>query len=110
VAAPAIAEVIRPILIKKFGIEVRPAPGSGARVSGVMGNSYAANAGLRAGDIIIECNGTSVRGVDQFQRLVSMATPEADAQIRIMRGGRARDLLIMVGEGEMEGFTPIRRL
>ena len=104
-----LSEAVKPILIKEFGIEVGPGPGSGARVSGVMGNSYAANAGLRAGDIIIECNGTRVRGVEQFQRVVSLATPEADAQIRIMRGGRGRDLLIMVGEGEMEGFTPIKR-
>ncbi|MHC5054205.1 MAG: magnetochrome domain-containing protein [Planctomycetota bacterium] len=99
-----------PTLVKEFGIEVYPAPGPGAKVSGVMGNSYAANAGLRTGDIIIECNGARVRGVEQFQRLVSLATPEADAQIRIMRDGRALDLLIMVGEGEMEGFSPIRRL
>ncbi len=111
VAAPAaVPGAAKPTLIKQFGIEVSPAPGSGARVTGVMGNSYAANSGLRAGDIIIECNGARVRGVEQFQQLVTRATPEADAQIRIMRAGRARDLLIMVGEGEMEGFTPIRPL
>jgi S1-C subfamily serine protease len=50
-----------------------------------------------------------VRGVRQFQQLVGQAPPEADAQIKILRNGRTRDLSIMVGEGEMEGFTPIQR-
>ncbi len=110
VAAPAIApDAVRPTLIKIFGIEICPAPGAGVEVTGVMGNSYASNAGLRAGDIIIECNGAKVRGVGQFQQLVSRAAPESDASIKVLRNGRTRDLLVMVGEGEMEGFTPIRR-
>lgn len=108
--APAIApEAVRPTLIKEFGIEVRSANGAGAKVTGVMGNSYASNAGLRAGDFIIKCNGRKVGGVEEFQQLVSRAPPEADVRITIMRNGRTRDLSIMVGEGEMEGFTPIQR-
>jgi len=99
----------RPVLIRKLGVEIDPASGAGARVTGVMGNSYAWNAGLRAGDIIIGFNGSTVSGVGQFQRLVARATPEADAPVRILRNGRTRDLLVMVGEGEMDGFTPIRR-
>jgi len=110
VAAPAITQnAIRPTLIKKFGMEVCPAPGAGAKVTGVMGNSRASNAGLRAGDIIIELNGSKVRGVERFQQLVPRAAPETDAQVTILRSGRTRDLLIMVGEGEMEGVGPIQR-
>ena len=110
VAAPAIAPgAVLPTLVKEFGIEVCSAGGAGAKVTGVMGNSFASNAGLRAGDIVIECNGAKVRGVEQFQQLVSRAPPEADAQITVLRNGRTRDLSIMVGEGEMEGFTPIQR-
>ncbi len=106
---PAItADAVKPTLIKQFGIEVCPAPGAGVKVTGVMGNSYASNAGLRPGDIILQCNRTKVRDVEQFQRLVSNSPPEADALIKIMRTGRTKDLLVMVGEGEMEGFTPIK--
>ena len=110
VAAPAIApNAVKPTLIKEFGVEICSAGGAGVKVTGVMGNSYASNAGLRAGDVIIECNGAKVGGVEELQQLVSRAPPEADAQIMVMRNGRTRDLLIMVGEGEMEGFTAIRR-
>lgn len=108
VPAPAIpGDAVKPVLIKEFGIEICVAPGSGAKVSGVMGNSFASNAGLRAGDILIGFNNTRVRSVEQFQKLVSLAAPETDAQIKIMRAGRTLDLLIMVGEGDMDGFLPI---
>jgi hypothetical protein len=109
-AAPAIAaDAARPTLIKELGVEVCPANGAGVKVTGVMGNSYAARAGLRARDVIIQCNGARVRNVQRFQQLVSQAPPEANAQITIMRNGRTRDVLVMVGEGEMEGFTAIGR-
>ncbi len=101
---------VRPPLIKEFGIEVRQPPGAGAEVTGVMGKSPAWNAGLRAGDIIIGFNGSKVRGAQQFQQLASLAAPETNASIHILRNGRTRDLSIMVGEGEMEGFTPIQRM
>ncbi len=91
-------------------MEVWPAPVAGVKVTGVMGNSHASNAGLRAGDIIIEFNGSKVRGVERFQQLASRAAPETNASIHILRNGRTRDLSIMVGEGEMEGFTPIQRM
>ncbi len=111
VAAPAIAaDAVKPTLIKELGLEVCPNQGAGVKVAGVMGNSYASNAGLRTGDSIITCNGVQVRDVEQFQQLIGQAPPEADARLKILRNGRTKDLAVMVGEGEMEGFTPIQRL
>ncbi|MHC4199119.1 MAG: PDZ domain-containing protein [Planctomycetota bacterium] len=101
---------VRPTLVKAFGIEVRQPPGAGAEVTGVMGNSPAWNAGLRAGDVVIGFNGSRVGSAQQFQQLASLAAPETNASIHILRNGRTRDLSIMVGEGEMEGFTPIQRM
>jgi serine protease Do len=96
-------------LIREFGIEVGDTGGGGVNVTGVMGNSYASKAGLREGDIVIRCNGLAIGDVDQFQRVISRAGPETDAQVTILRNSRTRDLSIMVGEGEMEGFQPIQR-
>ena len=107
--APSAADTVGLVLVRQFGMEVCPAPGSGVQVSGVMANSRASSAGLRAGDIVIGFNGSSVGGLDQFQRMASRAVPETDAQIKILRNGRTRDLLIMVGEGEMEGVGPVLR-
>ncbi|MFC1587681.1 PDZ domain-containing protein [Planctomycetota bacterium] len=110
VAAPAITtDAVKPTLIKEFGIEVCPAGGTGVKVAGVMGNSYASSAKLLSDDIIIECNGAKVLNVKGLQEQVAKAAPEANAKIKIMRNGWTKDISIMVGEGEMEGFTPIKR-
>lgn len=106
---PAIpANAVQPTLIKEFGMEVAAAAG-GVKVTGVMGNSYASRAGVVAGDIVIECNGTKVDYVTQFRQAVSKMVPESDAKITVLRNGRSLDFSIMVGEGEMEGFRPIQR-
>jgi len=106
-APPIAADAVKPVLIKPFGMEVCPAPGDGAKVTGVMGNSNASRAGLVAGDIIVECNGKKVADAAALQQLVTSAAPEANAQLKVMRNGRLQKVAVMVGEGEMEGFTPI---
>jgi hypothetical protein len=97
----------RPALIREFGIEASRTQGAGVKVTGVMGNSHASRGGMKAGDVILRCNGSRVADVGALQKAVSKAAPEADAQITVLRNGRTRDLSVMVGEGEMEGFTPI---
>jgi S1-C subfamily serine protease len=99
---------VKPTLIREFGIEVIAVPG-GVKVTGVMGNSYASRAGVTAGDIVIECNGAKMRDLIRFQQTVGSLAPESNAQIKVLRNGRTRDLSIMVGEGEMDGFAPIRK-
>ncbi len=109
VAAPAIqAGAVKPSLIKEFGVEVIAVPG-GVKVTGVMGNSFAARAGAKSGDIIIKCNGAKVHGLVPFQKAVSAMVPESNAKIIVLRNGRTKNLSIMVGEGEMEAFLPIRK-
>jgi len=110
VAAPAIpANATAPTLIEEIGMEIVGVQGAGARVTGIMGNSFAAKAGMKTGDIIIKFNGTKVRNAEQFNQLIAKAPPEAEAQIVVLRSGRTKDLLVMVDEGEMDGFTPIQR-
>jgi membrane-associated protease RseP (regulator of RpoE activity) len=110
VAAPAItADAVKPTLIEEIGMEICPAQGAGVKVTGIMGNSFASRAGLRAGDFIIAFNGAKVGNVRQFEQLIAQAPPEMDAQLKILRNGRTRDTAVMVDEGEMDGFTPIQR-
>ena len=107
VAPPIRADAVKPALIKAFGIEVCAAPGGGVKISGVMGSSFASKAGLVAGDAIINCNGREVRDVAELQQRVAQAAPESNMRMKILRNGRIRDVSVMIGEGEMEGFTPI---
>jgi len=109
VAAPPIPpNAVKPTLVPVFGMEVVPVSG-GLKVTGVMGNSYASRAGVKTGDMVIGCNGAKVSDLAQFQAAVNKSAPESNANVTFMRDGRTKDVPIMVGEGEMEGFTPIKR-
>ncbi len=110
VAAPPIpASAVKPTLIKEFGMEVIAIPG-GLKVTGVMGNSHASRAGVKAGDIIIETNWAKFRDAGKYRQAVSRMTDEKNAQIKILRDGMPMNLEVMVGEGEMKGFQPIQKL
>ncbi|UCC95275.1 MAG: PDZ domain-containing protein, partial [Candidatus Omnitrophota bacterium] len=95
-------------LIKELGIEVIPISGGKLKISGVMGNSWAERGGLKRGDIILRFNKKSIKGLAHFKSLIEQATPEKDYRIKILRGSKVKSLRVTIGEGEMEGFTPIR--
>ena len=106
--APAIqAGVQPPELIKEMGMEVVEISGGKLKITGVMGNSWADRARLQPKDIVLSFNGKRIRNLKHFQDLVQQAPPEKDYSIKIMRGDRVKSLRVTVGEGEMEGFTPI---
>ncbi len=106
--APAIREgQAPPELIEELGIEVIPISGGKVKITGVMGNSWGARAGLKRNDIILRFNKKSINSLQHLESLVNQAAPEKDYRIKILRGGRMKSLLVTVGEGEMEGFTPI---
>ncbi|MFC1736363.1 PDZ domain-containing protein [Candidatus Hydrogenedentota bacterium] len=107
-AAPPIPSgATAPVVIKEFGMEAISAGGGGIKVTGVMGLSHAQDAGLQFGDLITRFGDARVRDIKHFQQLVSQAAPEGNVNIKVLRKGKIRRFTIMVGEGEMEGVTPI---
>jgi membrane-associated protease RseP (regulator of RpoE activity) len=98
----------KPALIKQFGVEVIPVGGGKVKITGVMGSSWADKAGLKAGDILLSFDTKRITGLEHFRSLVTKAAPERDYKVTFLRGGRTKSCLVTVGEGEMEGFTPIR--
>jgi len=96
-----------PTLIKQMGMEVIEITEGKVKITGVMGKSWADKAGLQAGDIILAFNKKSIESLKQFQMLVVKAPPEKPYRMDFLRGARKKHCLITVGEGEMEGFTPI---
>lgn len=99
---------VKPTLLKMFGIEVLPTQG-GVKVTGVMGNSWGSRGGFEPGDIVIQCNGAKPQNLQQLQAAINKSPPEGNAQIKVLRNGRTRDLSVIVGEGEMHAFTAMKR-
>ena len=97
----------RPALIKEFGVEAISVGGGKVKITGVMGASWADKAGLKPGDILLSFDTKKITGMEQFQSLLVKAPPEKDYKVTFLRGGRTKHCLVTVGEGEMEGFTPI---
>ncbi|MBF0217217.1 MAG: PDZ domain-containing protein [Candidatus Omnitrophica bacterium] len=107
-SAPAIfAGAEKPTLIKQMGCEMVQVGGGKVKITGVMGGSWADKAKLKAGDIILSFNGKQFDGLKGFQAMVAAVAPEKDYKIKYMRGANIKKGLVTIGEGEMEGFTPI---
>ncbi|MFT7636445.1 MAG: hypothetical protein ACI9Y8_000203 [Candidatus Omnitrophota bacterium] len=98
----------RPLLIREFGIEVKSLGSGQAVVSGVMGNSKGAKAGLKRNDIILRFNKKRVtQGPQGLQSMVRMVRNERTYPMVIMRQGDIQTVQIKVGEGELNNVRPI---
>lgn len=107
VKTPILAGQEAPELIKELGIEIIPASGGKVKITGVMGNSWADKGGLRAGDIIVKFDTKSLKSLQDFKDIINRTPPEKEYKVTVLRAGRIKKCLVMVGEGEMGGFLPI---
>ena len=66
----------------------------GAVVSDVRSGSAAADAGLEAGDVVVEFDGERVRSARQFARLVRETPPGREVAATVVRGAERRALRV----------------
>ena len=59
----------------------------GVLIASVEGDTPAADAGLQAGDVVIELNGVEVDNATHFRRVVAAIEPGERARMKIMRAG-----------------------
>jgi membrane-associated protease RseP (regulator of RpoE activity) len=82
-----------------IGVQLEPAPGGqGARVREVSPGGPAAEAGIRAGDLITAVNGTEVKGENparQVMRLMHPVKPDGKVSVRVLRDGSPRDFTVV---------------
>lgn len=79
---------------KSFGKDTA----EGALVIQAVENSPAEKAGIKAGDIVVEFNGKTVRGAAHLKNLVGREKPGAEVPIVIFREGRNVTLKVQLGE------------
>ena len=80
-----------------LGIEVASATSGGARVGSVRSGTPAAKAGLRAGDVIIKLDSTSIGSADELQRAISARKPGDRVTLVIRRNGTTRTVHVTLG-------------
>lgn len=82
-----------------IGVQLEALPGgSGARVREVSPGGPAAEAGIRAGDVIVAVNGSEVKGENparQVMRLMRAVKPESKVSVRVLREGSAREFTVV---------------
>jgi putative serine protease PepD len=75
-----------------LGVSTSDAENGGARVASVVGGGPAADAGLRAGDVITSLDGHRVEDSGDLSNLVDEHKPGDDAAIVVRRGGGEQTL------------------
>jgi hypothetical protein len=69
----------------------------GLQVTGVLRGSPAEQAGVRAGDLILQCNGREVPSGAAFQQMIAAAGPGEPIRLLISRGGQQGVLTAVLG-------------
>jgi S1-C subfamily serine protease len=86
-----------------IGVQLDVASGKdGARVLSVSPGGPAAEAGVRAGDVIVAVNGTEVKGDDASRQVVKIIRdlkPDTKLNLRVSRDGRTHDLTVTARPG-----------
>src|SRR5688572_25133809 len=85
---------ITPGLAEKFELKER----QGALVSEVTPDSPAEDAGLKAGDVVLEFNGKAVRDSRNLKLQVAQIAPGKEVPVKISRDGKVQELEVTLKE------------
>jgi serine protease Do len=69
----------------------------GALISEVIKGSPADKAGLKQGDIVIECNKTPIKSLQNFRKDISMMNPGTTVELKVNRKGEILTIPIQLG-------------
>jgi serine protease Do len=89
---------LTPEMAKAFGV-----PNThGVAIANVVGDSPAAKAGLKVGDVITAVNGTNVDDVNTFRLQVAGFAPGTTVHLKVERNGQTLDLPVTLSEFNLE--------
>jgi hypothetical protein len=71
---------------------------TGVMIYRIVAGSPAANSELRVRDVIVEFNGSPIAGREDIRRMFATLQPNADARLRVYRGGSVRSISVTLGE------------
>ena len=77
-------------------------PDGGARVTGVVDDSPAAEAGIREDDIIVEFDGNTIRGPVALTKKIRACEAGHEVTIKVIRDGKAQEVGAVLGRRSPE--------
>ena len=92
---------IAPEVARMYGIS----DGSGVVISSVMKDSPAEKAGIKAGDIVIELNGTKMKSAAEFRQKVGSYAPGTTVRMKVVRNKREHTITVRLAERPNEDGT-----
>lgn len=78
----------------------------GALVSEVMKDSPAEKAGIKQGDIILECNGAPIKSIGSFRNEISLSAPNTQFELKINRNGTLLMITITLADAASHLAAP----
>jgi len=85
----------------------------GALISEIVKDSPAEKAGLKQGDIILECNGVAVKSLHTFRNEISLMNPGTNINLKVNRKGEIIPITVSLGTANSVlniGSTLIQKL
>lgn len=92
---------LNPELAKAFGLERQR---GGAVISRVESGSAAAQAGLKAGDIIVEVNGQKIQNSSDVRNVVGLQRIGQQVNMTVIRDGKRRSIKAVIAEPKLTVF------
>jgi serine protease Do len=89
---------VPPDAYEDFGLKSR----DGALVASVNQGGPADQAGVKAGDVVIEYNGRDVTSTGDLQKMVTSTKPGTSVEMKVVRDGKEQTLHATVGELDLE--------
>ena len=94
-------EPVKADLAEYFGLEQK----NGVSVLQVMDDSPADDAGLKAGDIILEMDGKKIEGMQQFKNAIAMVEPGTKMTLLVYRDGKELKKKVEIGSLSDSSFA-----
>jgi C-terminal processing protease CtpA/Prc len=87
-----------------IGVQLEPGGNAGARVRDVSPGGPAAEAGIRAGDVIVALNGTALNGPapsHEVGEILQHVKPDSRVPVRVLREGKPLEFTVAVRAGPL---------